>query len=480
MEMKLPEDVAYIIKTLEHAGFEAYAVGGCVRDTLLGRVPQDWDITTSAKPVQVKALFRRTVDTGLQHGTVTVLLHHIGYEVTTYRIDGEYKDNRHPESVEFTEKLVFDLERRDFTINAMAYNPDRGLVDEFDGVGDMERKIIRCVGNPGARFGEDALRMLRAVRFSGQLGFSIEDSTRQAIVESARHLKNISAERIRVELTKLLAAKDAGQVREAYHTGMTAVFLPEFDRMMKTGQKNPHHIYTVGEHSVHGIEVINFFFGNYGGKWNIDFVPPEILEEAVKLAEGMGNKEHLLLCLAMLFHDIGKPESMTVDEKGVGHFYGHQQISEKLAGQIMRRLTFDNDSIHTVKRLVRWHDYRFGRNEKAMRRAMAKIGKDLMPLLFLVQFSDIFAQNPDTFEEKLARVAESIVLWRRVEEKSPALRIGDLAVNGNDLIRLGIRPGPELGEILQELLELVLDTPEKNQSDILLEYVHSCHNTALH
>ena len=473
MEMRLPEDVAYIIKTLEHAGFEAYAVGGCVRDTLLGRQPQDWDITTSAKPMQVKALFRRTIDTGLQHGTVTVLLHHVGYEVTTYRIDGEYKDNRHPESVEFTEKLIYDLERRDFTINAMAYNPGRGLVDEFDGVGDMERKIIRCVGNPGARFDEDALRMLRAVRFSGQLGFSIEENTRQAIVERAERLKNISAERIRVELTKLLTAKDAGQLREAHHLGMTAVFLPELDRMMKTEQKNPHHIYTVGEHSVHGIEVMNFFFGNYGGKWKIDFVPPEILEETAKLTEEMGKKEHLLLCLAMLFHDIGKPESMTVDEKGVGHFYGHPQASERLTGQIMRRLTFDNDSIHMVKRLVRWHDYRFGQNEKAMRRAMAKIGKDLIPLLFLVRFSDIFAQNPDTFGEKLDRVTESIALWRRVQEKCPALQIRDLAVDGNDLIKLGIRPGPELGGILQELLEMVLDTPEKNQADILLGYARS-------
>lgn len=478
MEMKLPEDVAYIIKSLEHAGFEAYAVGGCVRDTLLGRIPQDWDITTSAKPMQVKALFRRTVDTGLQHGTVTVLLHHVGYEVTTYRIDGEYKDNRHPESVEFTEKLVFDLERRDFTINAMAYNPDRGLVDEFDGIGDMEREVIRCVGNPGARFDEDALRMLRAVRFSGQLGFAIEKDTRQAIVERAGHLKHISAERIRVELTKLLVAKDAGQIREAYRTGMTAVFLPELDRMMETEQRNPHHIYTVGEHSVHGIEAMNFFFGGYGGEWKIDFVPPRVLEETAGLLEGMGGKEHLLLCLAMLFHDIGKPESMTVDDKGVGHFYGHPQVSEKLAGQIMRRLTFDNDSIHTVKRLVRWHDYRFGQSEKAMRRAMAKIGEDLMPLLFLVQFSDILAQNPDTLEEKLARVAESIALWRRVKEKCPALQVRDLAVDGNDLIRLGIGPGPAVGKALQGLLELVLDAPEKNQADILLAYADSHYSQA--
>ena len=201
MKITLPEDVEYIIATLERAGYEAYAVGGCVRDTLLGRIPQDWDITTSAKPEEIKNLFSKTIDTGIQHGTVTVLRNHIGYEVTTYRIDGEYEDNRHPKSVEFTDNLKLDLERRDFTINAMAYNHTRGLVDEFDGIGDLERGIIRCVGDAGARFDEDALRMLRAVRFSGQLRFRIEEGTRQAILSRAMHLENISAERIRVELT---------------------------------------------------------------------------------------------------------------------------------------------------------------------------------------------------------------------------------------------------------------------------------------
>lgn len=260
LKMILPKNVSYIISKLEQAGYEAYAVGGCVRDTLLERKPQDWDITTSAKPLEIKQLFKKTIDTGIQHGTVTVMLDHIGYEVTTYRIDGEYEDNRHPKKVEFTDNLKLDLERRDFTINAMAYNDKRGLVDEFEGIKDLKDGIIRCVGDAGQRFDEDALRMLRAVRFAGQLGFEIEEETRNAIVQRADRLENISAERIRVELTKLLVAKEAGRLRDAYSTGMTRYFLPELDKAMVTEQKNPHHVYTVGEHSIHGIEIMNCFF----------------------------------------------------------------------------------------------------------------------------------------------------------------------------------------------------------------------------
>ena len=221
LKMILPKNVSYIISKLEQAGYEAYAVGGCVRDTLLERKPQDWDITTSAKPLEIKQLFKKTIDTGIQHGTVTVMLDHIGYEVTTYRIDGEYEDNRHPKKVEFTDNLKLDLERRDFTINAMAYNDKRGLIDEFEGIKDLKDGIIRCVGDAGQRFDEDALRMLRAVRFAGQLGFEIDDNTRNAIVQRADRLENISAERIRVELTTSLVAKEAGRLRDAYSTGRT-------------------------------------------------------------------------------------------------------------------------------------------------------------------------------------------------------------------------------------------------------------------
>ena len=471
MIINLPKDVATIIDTLEKAGYEAYAVGGCVRDTILGRVPQDWDITTSAGPDKIKALFRRTIDTGIQHGTVTVMLNRTGYEVTTYRIDGEYEDNRHPKSVEFTDDLKLDLERRDFTINAMAYNASRGLVDEFEGIRDLETKVIRCVGEPGARFDEDALRMLRAVRFSGQLGFTIEENTRQAIVERAENLQKISAERIRTELTRLLVSKDAGMLREAYQTGMTKTFLPEFDSMMETEQKNPHHIFTIGEHTIYSIKVMNFFFGKHSEDWDGSQIPGEVISLAEEFTEGLNEKQHMILCVAMLLHDVGKPKTMTVDEEGIGHFYGHQQAGEEMAQGILRRLAFDNVTIGIVRRLIRWHDYRYGTTVKAMRKALAKTGKDIMPFLFLVQLSDILAQNPNTWEKKLEGIFTAVTLWKQVLESGAALEIKDLQISGRDLLELGVKQGPEMGRILKEVLEYVIENPEYNQKEELLGLV---------
>lgn len=471
MRIELPEDVAEIITVLEAAGYEAYAVGGCVRDTVLGREPQDWDITTSAKPQQIKALFRRTIDTGIQHGTVTVLLHHVGYEVTTYRIDGEYEDNRHPKSVEFTDNLILDLERRDFTINAMAYNDKRGMVDAFCGMQDLSAHQIRCVGDAGARFDEDALRILRAVRFSGQLCFAIEEETRRAAVARAGYLKNISAERIRVELTKLLTARDAGQITEAYRMGLTAVFLPEFDRMMQTEQKNPHHIYTVGAHAVRGVEIMNYFLGRYSGKWDAALIPQEALRLARELSRDLQEKENRILCITMLLHDVGKPDVMTVDEKGVGHFYGHQKRGEQLAGAILKRLTFDNETIAAVKHLVNWHDYQYGEDLRAMRRAMAKIGADRMPLLFLVQLSDILAQNPETFAPKLTKIYRAVSLWREVLASGAALGLKELKVTGRELMAAGIPSGPQIGRLLHAALEYVLEYPERNTQEELLEFI---------
>ena len=473
IQIELPEDVADIIHILERAGCEAYAVGGCVRDTILGREPQDWDITTSAKPEQVKRLFPKTIDTGIQHGTVTVMRNHVGYEVTTYRIDGEYEDSRHPSSVEFTDNLVLDLERRDFTINAMAYSDSRGLVDEFHGMDDLEAGVIRCVGNPGDRFDEDALRMLRAVRFSGQLGFSVEEETRQAAEERAAHLGQISAERIRVELTKLLVARDAGRIRDAYHMGMTRVFLPELDEMMEWGQSNPHHIYTVGEHSIRSVEIMNFFFGNYGGAWDAEVIPAHVRESAGELTAGLTGKQHRLLCVAMLLHDLGKLETMTLDEEGIGHFYGHQEASRKRASKILRRLTFDNETIDIVKRLIQFHDYQFGEREKSMRKAVAKIGRDLMPMLFLVRYCDILAQNPDMAKEKIDRVDRGILLWRQVEASGAALTLKELDITGRDVMALGVSPGPEVGRHLRRALEWVLEHPDGNRREALLDYLRN-------
>lgn len=248
--MWIPEKAAEIIRVLMNHGFEAYAVGGCVRDSILGRKPEDWDITTSARPEEVKRIFPRTVDTGIEHGTVTVLMDREQFEVTTYRVDGEYTDHRHPKEVTFTASLEEDLKRRDFTINAMAYNPETGLVDIFQGIEDLERKIIRCVGDPGERFDEDALRILRAIRFSAQLGFVIDDATKQAMSERAETLKDVSAERIRVELVKLLVSAYPEKIREACRLGITRVVLPEYDAIVGVEQHTPNHIYDVEEHTI--------------------------------------------------------------------------------------------------------------------------------------------------------------------------------------------------------------------------------------
>ena len=256
MTIELPKKVNTIIETIRAAGHEAYAVGGCVRDSILGRIPDDWDITTSARPEEIKTLFRHTIDTGIEHGTVTVTLEKEGFEVTTYRIDGEYEDCRHPKEVMFTDKLTEDLKRRDFTINAMAYNDSRGLVDIFGGKKDLQQGIIRCVGDARERFTEDALRILRAIRFSAQLGYKIEEKTREAIEELASSLKYISAERIQAEFIKLLLSPHPDYLRIAYDTGVTKVFFPEWDKAMETPQNHPHHCYGVGEHILHSLQEV--------------------------------------------------------------------------------------------------------------------------------------------------------------------------------------------------------------------------------
>lgn len=479
MEIILPGDVQYIISKLEDAGYEAYAVGGCVRDVALGRKPSDWDITTSAKPAIVKKCFKRTVDTGIQHGTVTVLLGDTGYEVTTYRIDGEYEDGRHPGRVEFTGNLRLDLERRDFTINAMAYNDKAGLVDEFGGLKDLKDGIIRCVGNPGSRFDEDALRMLRAVRFSAQLGFCIEGNTRNAIIENASNIGKISAERIRAELSGILLSDNPGKIREAYDTGMTEVFLPELGNMIKTSQYNHHHIYNVGEHCIRSVEIMAVFFSGTGNAVCGLFIPQDVQGITKSLVKKMDIKHRLILCLVMLLHDIAKPEVLSIDENGCGHFYGHPQKGSGMAGDVLKRLAFDNETISLVKRLVKYHDYRIVPEPRAVRRAVSKIGSDITDMLFLVQYADILAQNPETFDEKLGNMEKVIKEYRKMEDEAPPLCIKDLDIDGNDLIKAGIKPGPVFGEILDYLLGIVLEEPCKNQKDILSGYVLEYKNVKL-
>lgn len=436
--MNLPENVRYIIEKLEEAGFEGYAVGGCVRDTLLKREPDDWDITTSAKPLEVKALFPKTFDTGIQHGTITVLMGKEPYEVTTYRIDGEYEDSRHPKEVIFTGNLVEDLKRRDFTINAMAYNPKVGLVDEFDGKKDLEEKIIRCVGNPMERFTEDALRMMRAVRFSAQLGYEIEKKTLESIQKLAPTLKNISAERICVELVKLLTSNNPDFLKKAYETGITAQVLPEFDAMMETEQNHPHHCYSVGEHTLHGMENI----------------------EADKV-----------LRLTMLFHDMGKPGLKTTDEEGIDHFHGHAELSAEMARDVMHRLRFDNDTIKKVTTLVKYHDLKIELRAKCVRRAMVKVGVDLFPYLLKVKKADFLAQSMYKREEKEEELKQLTALYEKIMEEKNCVSLKDLAITGRDLIDMGMTPGKEIGETLNRLLDIVIEDPEKNTKEELMQLI---------
>lgn len=438
MQIRLPQKVRDIIESIQAAGYEAYAVGGCVRDSILGREPDDWDITTSAKPNIIKGLFSRTIDTGIQHGTVTVMIGKEGFEVTTYRIDGEYEDSRHPKEVTFTSDLAEDLRRRDFTINAMAYNEKDGLIDLFDGINDIKRKIVRCVGNARERFNEDALRMMRAVRFSAQLGYAIEEGTQDAIRELAYTLKNISAERIRTELVKLLVSDNPDYLRIAYELGITKHILPEFDICMETKQNNPHHCYDVGEHILH----------------TLSYVEPD-----------------KILRLGMLFHDIGKPQTVSVDEDGITHNHGHAVVGEEMTVKILRRLKFDNDTIYKVRKLVRYHDQKPGADAKSVRRSINRIGEDIFPLLFSVQYADIMAQSDYMREEKLRRLEEVKVIYKQILERRECLSLKDLTVSGSDLIKMGMNPGREIGETLQKLLELVLENPECNNKDYLLSLI---------
>lgn len=435
MKIQLPQNVKNIIERLQEAGYEAYAVGGCVRDSVLGRIPDDWDITTSAKPYEVKALFARTVDTGIQHGTVTVMIGKEGYEVTTYRIDGEYEDGRHPKEVTFTARLQEDLRRRDFTINAMAYNDTDGLVDCFHGMEDLMDHMIRCVGDPVERFTEDALRIMRAVRFSAQLSFSIEEQTFRAIGQLAPNLKKVSAERIQTELMKLLLSPNPDYLRTLYDAGVTKVFLPEFDACMETQQNNPHHCYSVGEHTLHCLAAIE---------------PDRVLR------------------LAMLLHDFGKPGVRTTDEKGIDHFHGHAVLSEEMTRKILRRLKFDTDTLTMTARLVRYHDRRIEPTKRGLRRAMADMGADLFPAIFRVKEADVAGQSDYHRSEKLQELEELKKLYAQVVENRECVCIRDLAVNGKDLIEAGIAPGPELGSILSRLLQIVVEDPEKNTKEYLL------------
>lgn len=435
--INIPEPIRFIIERLYQNGYEAYAVGGCIRDSLLGREPHDWDVTTSASPEEVKQIFKRTFDTGIEHGTVTILQGSEAVEVTTYRIDGAYEDNRHPSEVSFTKDLKEDLKRRDFTINAIAYNDHDGIVDPFNGTEDLKNGLIRCVGDPEERFTEDALRIMRAIRFSAQLGFEIQERTQNSIRNHAPNLQSISAERIAAELIKLITSDSPEKIQTAYELGITGVILPEFDVMMKTPQNSPHHCCGVGEHTIRSMM----------------HCPPE--------------KD---IRLTMLLHDIGKPLVRTTDPDGTDHFRMHSVESVRISQEILRRLKLDNDTIRKVSILVRYHDWHPTPNEANVRLLVHSVGKDLFPELMKVQKADIAAQSPYMREEKLKKIEETEEIFKCIMERGDCTDMKGLMLNGNDLLKLGFKKGPMIGEILNEALTMVLEDHKKNNREILLRF----------
>ena len=434
-EPTIPAYVQETLQALEKAGHQAYCVGGCVRDSLLGRVPGDWDVTTSALPEETMAVFgEKAVPTGLKHGTVTVCWPEGKVETTTFRRDGAYTDHRHPAQVTFTASLTEDLARRDFTVNAMAADLRGTLYDPFGGRADLETGILRCVGQPERRFSEDALRILRCLRFASVLGFAIEPATGAALTDCRELLRDIAPERICEELTKLLCGSDAAAVLRQYPEAAGAA-LPEILPMVGFDQRNPHHCYDVWEHTLHALDAIR----------------PEPL-----------------LRWAMLFHDMGKPECFALDRRGVGHFMGHGVVSRRIADGVMNRLRFGHAAKERIGELVEWHDHRV-ETEKGVRRMLNHFGEADFRNLLAIQRADNMGQAEEfRYRQKDIDRIESML--NRELEKGNCFSLKQLAVNGNDLLALGLS-GPEVGQTLQNLLNQVMDGTLPNRRDALLAAV---------
>lgn len=432
----IPETVQAVLRTLEAAGHEAWCVGGCVRDLLLKKTPDDWDVTTSALPEQTLPLFGAdAVPTGLRHGTVTVRTAGGPVEVTTYRCDGAYLDHRRPETVTFTRSLAEDLSRRDFTVNAMAMDLRGNLRDPFGGRRDLQSGILRCVGEPDRRFTEDALRILRGLRFAAVLNFWIEPDTAAALHRCRDLLRSIAAERIRVELVKLLCGAGAAEVLREY-PDVIGVFWPELLPLVGLDQQNRHHCYDVWEHTLHSLEAVS--------------ADP-------------------VLRLTMLLHDVGKPACFTVDQGGTGHFYKHSALSRKMADEMLGRLKFDTETRRTVVRLVEWHDHDIPRTDKGMRRALMALGREDLRRLIAVKRADNLAQAPE-FRDTPKEIDKAERIFKDLLVREECFSLRQLAVNGKDLTALGLS-GPEVGRTLQALLERVVDGDLPNDRETLLNWI---------
>lgn len=434
----MPQEVRTLLARLESAGHQAWAVGGCVRDTLRRAAPSDWDVTTDARPEQIMSLFGQTaIPTGLKHGTVTVRTGETRVEVTTFRRDGTYSDHRRPDAVRFSTSLEEDLARRDLTVNAMAMDLRGHICDPFGGQDDLSRQVLRCVGEPMRRLDEDALRIMRTLRFAAVLGFAIEPETAAALHRCAPLLADIAAERILVEMDKLLAGQDMASVLLAF-PDVIGVFLPEIRPCVGFDQRNKHHCYDVWEHSVRAAEAI---------------APDAVLR------------------WAMLLHDIGKPDCFTEDEQGVGHFYGHPARSAELAEKICRRLRMDKKSAQRIVTLVRWHDRDIPRTEKAVARAARQLGEETLRQLLAVKRADNRAQSP-LCRGRAAELDKAEAILDELVARQSCFSLRDLAVRGSDLTALGLH-GPAVGQTLQRLLDAVMDGEAPNEKESLLRLVTS-------
>lgn len=437
--LKMPEPVSVAINTLKAAGFEAFIVGGCVRDIALHRTPSDWDITTSALPNETELVFGdyKIIETGIKHGTVTVIIDGMHLEITTYRKDGDYIDNRHPADVSFTKKLEDDLCRRDFTVNAMAYSENDGLIDLFGGTSDLDSRIIRTVGEPDERFTEDALRIMRALRFSAVLDFDIEEKTKLSILKNCELLKNISAERITDELFKFLCG-DGERVTQLLieFRSVIAVIIPEIKPCFDFDQKNKHHIYDVYTHMAYAV--------------GYSEPAPEVR-------------------LALLLHDIGKPECFFTDDEGVGHFYGHGEKGAKTVEKIAARLKLPSRFQSDLVTLVRYHDYPVTPDRKTIKRRLNKFGPSMLKKIMLVKTGDSLAHNTD-FAKPLCEIDAINESIEKVLADEECFSLRKLCISGKDLLDIGFTGGPEIGHVLDTLLNCVIDEKLPNEHDALLEF----------
>ncbi len=433
--MEIPKQIEEVLEKLENAGFEAYIVGGCVRDGIMGKTAHDYDITTSAEPRETERVFSdcRVVETGIKHGTVTVLFKGMSVEITTFRIDGDYPDGRHPENVSFSRNLNDDLARRDFTMNAIAYSPRRGIIDIFGGEADIKSRVIRCVGEPEKRFSEDALRVMRALRFSAVLGFDIEENTKSALLLKKETLKKVSKERIFSELKQLLCGENVKGVLLEYRE-VFAEIIPEIREMFDYDQHSKYHNSTLFEHTARAVEA----------------APPR--------AE---------MRLAMFFHDIGKPACRSTDENGEGHYYGHAAKSAELADKILRELKCDNALRMRVCEIIKYHDIPVELNHRAIKRRLSKLGGELFCDVMEAHIADDSAKQEFT-KARMETAREAIRIAEEIAEEKPCLDLKALAVNGGDLREI-MEPSPRMGEILGELLNEVVDGTLENDKAVLLE-----------